>query len=111
VVASNGTIWFTDPTYGIGGFYEGLQSKPEQEKRNVYRVDPQTGSVTVVIDDFVQPNGICFSPNETKLYIIDSGITHGGPSHIRSFDVDIDKGTHPIARSLPKASRRDLRMA
>jgi gluconolactonase len=53
VVASNGTIWFTDPTYGIGGFYEGLQSEPEQEKHNVYRVEPQTGSVTVVVDDFL----------------------------------------------------------
>ena len=93
VVASNGTIWFTDPTYGIGGFYEGLQSEPEQEKHNVYRVDPQTGGVTVVLDDFVQPNGICFSPDEKKLYVIDSGISHGGPSHIRSFDVDINKGT------------------
>jgi gluconolactonase len=93
VVASNGTIWFTDPTYGIGGLYEGLQSEPEQEKHNVYRVDPQTGGVTVVVDDFVQPNGICFSPDEKKLYVIDSGITHGGPAHIRSFDVDIDKGT------------------
>ena len=93
VVASNGTIWFTDPTYGIGGFYEGLVSEPEQEKHNVYRVDPQTGTVTVVVDDFVQPNGICFSPDERRLYVIDSGITHGGPAHIRSFDVDIDKGT------------------
>jgi gluconolactonase len=68
VVASNGTIWFTDPTYGIGGFYEGLQSEPEQEKHNVYRVDPQTGGVTVVVDDFVQPNGICFSPDEKKCH-------------------------------------------
>jgi gluconolactonase len=93
VVASNGSIWFTDPTYGIGGYYEGIQSPPEQEKHNVYRVDPQNGTVTVVVDDFVQPNGICFSPDEKKLYVIDSGITHGGPSHIRSFDVDVDKGT------------------
>jgi gluconolactonase len=45
-----------------------------------------------VVDDFTQPNGICFSPDEKKLYIIDSGITHGGPAHIRVFDVDIDTG-------------------
>jgi gluconolactonase len=93
VVASNGSIWFSDPTYGIGGNYEGLKAAPEQEKHNVYRVDPQSGAVTVVVDDFVQPNGLCFSPDEKKLYIIDSGITHGGPAHIRVFDVDIDKGT------------------
>ncbi|MGO8916240.1 MAG: SMP-30/gluconolactonase/LRE family protein [Stellaceae bacterium] len=92
VVASNGSVWFTDPTYGIGGNYEGLRAEPEQEKHNVYRVDPQSGNVTVVVDDFVQPNGICFSPDEKKLYIIDSGITHGGPAHIRVFDVDIDQG-------------------
>ncbi|MBV8615967.1 MAG: SMP-30/gluconolactonase/LRE family protein, partial [Acetobacteraceae bacterium] len=92
VVASNGSIWFTDPTYGIKGNYEGLQAQPEQEKHNVYRVDGQTGNVTVVVDDFVQPNGITFSPDEKKLYVIDSGITDGGPSHIRVFDVDIDSG-------------------
>jgi len=93
VVASNGSIWFSDPTYGIGGNYEGLKSAPEQEKHNVYRVDPKSGAVTVIVDDFVQPNGLCFSPDEKKLYVIDSGITHGGPAHIRSFDVDIDKGS------------------
>ncbi len=92
VVASNGSIWFTDPTYGSGGNYEGLKAEPEQEKHNVYRVDPQSGAVTVVVDDFTQPNGLCFSPDEKKLYIIDSGITHGGPAHIRSFDVDIATG-------------------
>jgi gluconolactonase len=92
VVASNGSIWFSDPTYGIGGNYEGLKGDQEQEKHNVYRVDPQNGNVTVVIDDFVQPNGLCFSPDEKKLYIIDSGATQGGPAHIRVFDVDIDAG-------------------
>ena len=92
VVASNGSIWFSDPTYGIGGNYEGLKADQEQATHNVYRVDPQTGNVTMVIDDFVQPNGLCFSPDENKLYIIDSGITHGGPAHIRVFDVDLDLG-------------------
>jgi gluconolactonase len=92
VVASNGSIWFTDPSYGIGGNYEGLKAQQEQEKHNVYRVDPQSGAVTVIVDDFVQPNGLCFSPDEKRLYIIDSGITHGGPAHIRAFDVDIDQG-------------------
>jgi gluconolactonase len=92
VVASNGSIWFTDPTYGIKGNYEGLRAEPEQPKHNVYRVDGQSGDVTVVVDDFVQPNGITFSPDEKRLYIIDTGITDGGPSHIRVFDVDIDSG-------------------
>jgi gluconolactonase len=87
VVASNGSIWFTDPTYGVAGNYEGVKGETEQEKRNVYRVDPQSGAVTVVVDDFVQPNGLCFSPDEKKLYIIDSEVRH-----IRSFDVDIASG-------------------
>lgn len=95
VVASNGSIWFTDPTYGVRGWYESLHGEIEQEKHNVYRVDPQSGAVKVVADDFVQPNGICFSPDEKKLYIIDSGISEGpgNPAWIRVFDVDIDSGT------------------
>lgn len=66
----------------------------EQEKRNVYRLDPHGGDVTVVVDDFVQPNGICFSPDEKKLYIIDNGILEGPENlaHIRVFDVDVDSG-------------------
>ena len=93
VVASNGAIFFTDPTYGSGPEnYEGLKVDREQEKHNVYRCDPQSGAVTVVVDDFVQPNGLCFSPDEKKLYVVDSGISHGGPAHIRSFDVDIATG-------------------
>jgi gluconolactonase len=92
VVASNGSIWFCDPTYGADGNYEGFKVEKEQEKHNVFRVDPQSGAVNVVVDDFVQPNGLCFSPDEKKLYVVDSGITHGGPAHIRSFDVDIATG-------------------
>jgi gluconolactonase len=92
IVASDGSIWFSDPTYGIGGNYEGLRADPEQPSRNVYRVDPRTGAVKAAIDDFVQPNGLCFSPDEKRLYIVDSGATHGGPAHIRVFDVDIGSG-------------------
>ena len=97
VVTSNGAVWFTDPTYGIDGNYEGLAAEPEQRKRNVYRVDPRNGRVMVVIDDFVQPNGLCFSPDEKKLYVVETGLTHGGPSHIRVLDVDVDRGT--VSRS------------
>jgi len=94
VVASDGSIWFTDPVYGIGGYYEGLKEPPEQEKHNVYRVDPKSGDVKVVADDFVEPNGICFSPDEKKLYIIDTGFTDDpkNPCHIRVFDVDVGAG-------------------
>lgn len=94
VVASNGSIWFTDPTYGVRGWYEGQHGDIEQEKHNVFRVDPHTGDLKVVVDDFVQPNGICLSPDEKKLYIIDSGISEGpgNPAHIRVFDVDIETG-------------------
>jgi gluconolactonase len=87
VVASNGSIWFTDPSYGIMGNYEGIKSEQEQPGHYVYRVDAQSGHVTVVADDFSQPNGLCFSHDEKKLYIIDSQL-----QHIRVFDVDIGAG-------------------
>jgi gluconolactonase len=90
VVASDGAIWFTDPGYGIDGNYEGHKAAAELPK-NVYRLDPKSGMATVVADDFVRPNGLAFSPDEKRLYIIDSGITHGGPAHIRVFDVNGDR--------------------
>ncbi|HEY4042716.1 MAG TPA: SMP-30/gluconolactonase/LRE family protein [Rhodopila sp.] len=92
VTASNDSIWFTDPSYGIGGNYEGLQATQEQPTRNVYRVDPRDGEVKIVVDDFSQPNGLAFAADERRLYVVDSGISHGGPSHIRVFDVDIGSG-------------------
>jgi gluconolactonase len=112
VVASDGSIWFTDPIYGIGGYYEGIKAEPEQEKHNVYRVDPKTGNIKVVVDDFVEPNGIAFSPDEKKLYIIDTGFTDGpkNPSHIRVFDVDGENGKLSNSRvfaQMPKPSITD----
>ena len=94
VVASDGSIWFTDPRYGIMANYEGLKAEQEQEKQSVYRVDPQSGAIKVVVDDFVEPNGLAFSPDEKKLYIVDTGYSDGpdNPAHIRVFDVDIDSG-------------------
>jgi gluconolactonase len=94
VVASDGSVWFTDPTYGIRGWYEGLHADKEQDKNNVYRADPHSGNLTVVADDFVEPNGICFSPDEKKLYIIDTGLTDGpgNPAWIRVFDCDLEAG-------------------
>ena len=112
VVASDGSIWFTDPAYGIGGFYEGIKAEPEQEKRNVYRVDPKSGDIKVVVDDFVEPNGIAFSPDEKKLYVIDTGFTDGpdNPSHIRVFDVDVGSGkasNSKVFAEMPKPSITD----
>ena len=89
VVRSDGTIWFTDPTYGILSDYEGYKSDPEQSRRNVYRLDPDSGELTAVVGDFLQPNGLAFSVDETRLYIADSGASHdpAAPRHIRVFDV------------------------
>ena len=89
VVKSDGSVWFTDPTYGILSDYEGYRAAPEQPTRNVYRIDPD-GSLSVVADDFTQPNGLAFSPDEQTLYIADSAYSHdpNHPRHIRAFDVD-----------------------
>lgn len=89
VVRSDGSIWFTDPTYGILSDYEGYKAEPEQTARGVYRIDAQDGSIVRVVDDFSQPNGIAFSPDETKLYVSDSGYSHDPavPRHIRVFDI------------------------
>lgn len=89
VVRSDGTVWFTDPTYGILSDYEGYKSQPEQATRNVYRLDPATGELDAVVTDFNQPNGLAFSPNEKVLYVADSGASHDDvlPRHIRAFDV------------------------
>jgi gluconolactonase len=75
VVKSDGTIWFTDPSYGIDSEYEGDASPSEIGARNVYRIDA-AGKVTLVVDDMVQPNGLAFSPDETILYVADTGRTH-----------------------------------
>jgi gluconolactonase len=92
VVRSDGSIWFTDPEYGIESDYEGHQGENEIGGCHVYRVDPADGRVTIVADDFVRPNGIAFSPDERLLYISDTGATQGsdGPRHIRVFQVEDD---------------------
>jgi gluconolactonase len=89
VAASDGAVWFTDPTYGIDSDYEGYRAESEIGASNVYRVDPQTGACEVAADDFVRPNGLAFSPDEGKLYVSDTGMTHvpDGPRHIRVFDL------------------------
>ena len=91
IVKSDGTVWFTDPSYGIGGDHEGNRAEAELP-RNVYRLDPKSGNLDVVVGDFSMPNGLCFSPDEKKLYITDTGAL-GGPENktvIRVFDVGDD---------------------
>ena len=86
VVHSNGSIWFTDPGYGILSDYEGHVDKFELPA-DVYRLDPSSGEVTVVANDFARPNGLCFSPDEKRIYIVDTGQPQGKPHPIRVFDV------------------------
>jgi gluconolactonase len=91
VVKSDGTIWFTDPSYGIDTDFEGNKAESEIGACHVYRVDPD-GTITAVAQDFVRPNGLAFSPDEKLLYIVDTGATHvkEGPRCIRRFAVGAD---------------------
>ena len=75
VVKSDGTIWFSDPTYGIDGYYEGALAESEIGAADVYRLDPASGEVTAVARDRVRPNGLAFSPDESILYVADTGET------------------------------------
>jgi gluconolactonase len=88
VCKSDGSIWFSDPPFGIRGNYEGHFAQPELPT-NVYRLDPQTGRATVVVGDIL-PNGLCFTPDEKKMYIVDASQTL---RVIRVYDVDGDKLT------------------
>ena len=90
VVRSDGSIWFTDPAYGIESDYEGDKAESEIGACNVYRIDPASGAVEAVITDMVRPNGLAFSLDEKQLYVVDTGRTHGAdnPAHMRVFDVD-----------------------
>ena len=92
VVKSDGSIWFTDPTYGIDSDYEGDAAKSEIGASNVYRFDPKTRDLRVVIDDRVRPNGLAFSPDETLLYVADTGASHvpGLPRSITVYRVGAD---------------------
>lgn len=86
VVARDGAIYFTDPMYGRVEYY-GVPRAPELSFRGVYRIDPRDGKLTLLADDFAQPNGLCFSLDEKRLYIND---TERG--HIRLFDISPDGG-------------------
>jgi len=84
VVKSDGRIYFTDPTYGRMPYY-GVERETELDFRGVYRVEEDGSGLTLLADDFAQPNGLCFSRDETRLFVND---TDGG--HIRVFDVGAD---------------------
>lgn len=89
VVKSDGSVWFTDPAYGIESDYEGDKAESEIGACHVYRVDPGSGAVEAVITDMVRPNGLAFSLDESLLYVGDTGRTHGleNPAHMRVFDI------------------------
>ena len=82
VVKSDGSIWFTDPPFGLLGYYEGYVAKQELPT-NVYRVDAKSGQLSVVAADINRPNGLCFSPDESTLYVVQCGT----PRDILAFEV------------------------
>jgi gluconolactonase len=86
VVKSDGSIWFTDPPFGLLGYYEGYLAKQELPM-NVYRVDGGSGEMTVVEDGVNRPNGLCFSPDESTLYLVESSV----PRNLYAYDV-VDGG-------------------
>jgi len=92
-VKSDGSIWFTDPLYGIQSDYEGGRQVSEQPPA-LYRVDPQTAVIAVAAGDFDGPNGLAFSPDERRLYVAETGDqTSANPKqNIRVFDVMPDGG-------------------
>jgi gluconolactonase len=113
IVASDGAIWFSDPTYGILSDYEGYQAEPEQPHRGIYRLSP-TGQLDLMASEFLQPNGLCLSPDERTLYVADSGASHqpDAPRHILAFDVMDDKLTNQrpfatIDSGIPDGIRTD----
>lgn len=99
VVRSDGSIWFTDPPFGIAGYYQGERADAELPER-VYRLDPVTGKATVVADDISGPNGLAFSPDERTLYVIES---RARPRRIRALAWDDSGGRIVDSRVLVDA--------
>jgi gluconolactonase len=85
VVRSDGSVWFSDPAYGIDSDYEGHKSPQEQDECFLFRIDP-AGTLSVAAGGFARPNGLAFSVDERRLYVSDTG----GPNHMRVFDVADD---------------------
>jgi gluconolactonase len=93
VCRSDGSIWFTDPPFGILGFYEGRRAEPELPT-SVYRLDPATGRLDVVAGDVNRPNGLAFSPDESRLYVVEAGVS---PRIIHAYGVT-DGGTRLLGK-------------
>ena len=86
IAARDGSIWFSDPHYGIMTDYEGFRA-PQELPCNLYRLDPE-GGIAAVITDMACPNGLAFSPDESRLYVADTGRMHSAdPRHIRVYDM------------------------
>ncbi len=94
IVKSDGSIWFSDPTYGIDGYYEGALAESEIGEALVFRLDPVTGALAAVARDRVRPNGLAFSPDESILYVADTGETHiaDTPRAIHAYSVGAGGG-------------------
>ena len=92
VVKSDGSIWFSDPSYGILIDYEGGRAESEIGECHVYRWDPDSQEIEAVATDYMKPNGLAFSVDESHLFISDTGISHdeNGPAHIRCHKVNAD---------------------
>jgi gluconolactonase len=101
IVKSDGSIWFSDPTFGIDGFYEG-EHKESVLKPGVYRVDGKSGEIAMMVDTLIGPNGLAFSPDESVLYIVDS---RASPRKILAFDVASDGHTLTNQRELIDAEQ------
>ncbi|MFI9844360.1 SMP-30/gluconolactonase/LRE family protein [Nonomuraea sp. NPDC051941] len=102
VVRSDGSIWFTDPPYGILSNYEGYAAAQEIDGCHVYRADPVTGEVRVVADDFARPNGLAFSLDESRLYVADTRM-----KHLRVFEVRED-GTLAGGKVFAEGTEQDI---
>ncbi|WP_136443050.1 SMP-30/gluconolactonase/LRE family protein [Pacificoceanicola onchidii] len=100
VVKSDGSVWFTDPTFGIRDYYEGYRAEPELPT-HVYRIDP-SGEITAVITEIDHPNGLAFSPDERILYVVQSG----APRCIHAYDVSGDGLTVSNGRRLIEAGEQ-----
>ena len=95
VVKSDGSIWFSDPSYGIMSDYEGERAQGELNRCNIFRWDAQTDELNIVAMDYLKPNGLAFSADESHLFISDTGGTHAsdGPAHICKHKVGNDGKT------------------
>jgi len=91
-VSSDGSVWFTDPPYGILTDYEGCKAEQELDGCYLFRLDPARGELAIAAEDFNRPNGLAFSPDESILYVSDTARTDnpGGPPHIRAFNLKED---------------------